>query len=59
MNFEKIRLDLQQKYGTISETDVVSYSQYPKVFEEYMDVKFKYGDLSVLDTRTFVEGQLY
>jgi pyruvate carboxylase len=63
MDFRDIEQKLTEKYDTssskhtaIKETDVMSYSQYPKVFEEYMDSKKQYGNLSVLDTRTFVEG---
>jgi pyruvate carboxylase len=63
LNFEKIEEDLKEKFEVgsnshtrINEHDVVSYTQYPKVFEEFMQARQKYGDLSVLDTRTFVEG---
>ncbi len=59
LDFSQVKENLSLKFplNTISETDVVSYSQYPKVFEEFLTVKNKYGDLSVLDTRTFVEGK--
>ena len=58
MDFDALTKKLQDRYKErrIHETDVVSYSQYPKVFEEYMDHRVQYGDVSVLDTRTFVEG---
>jgi pyruvate carboxylase len=64
LDFDKVTKMLQKKYSasedgggtSIKEQDVQSYVQYPKVFEEYMESKKKYGDVSVLDTRTFVEG---
>jgi pyruvate carboxylase len=64
LDFDKVTAMLKKKYNSgveseinlIKEQDVQSYVQYPKVFEEYMEAKTKYGDLSVLDTRTFVEG---
>ena len=63
LDFEMITQQLKKKYQPdgkgrteIREHDVQSYVQYPKVFEEFMETKAKYGDLTVLDTRTFVEG---
>jgi len=54
LDLEKIRLDIEQKFGSADETDVASYTQYPKVYEEYRGVVEKYGDLSVLPTRYFL-----
>ena len=57
VDFKKVSEDMKIKYGTsVNEADMMSYLQYPKVFDDYMSVKGQYGDLSVLDTRTFVEG---
>ena len=53
-DLEKIRLDIEQKFGSADETDVASYTQYPKVYEEYRQIVEKYGDLSVLPTRYFL-----
>jgi len=53
-DLEKIRLDIEQKFGSADETDVASYTQYPKVYEEYRQVVEKYGDLSILPTRYFL-----
>ena len=60
LDFGALQKDLQEKYEgwTISEGDVVSASQYPKVFEEYKEHRIQFGDVSVLDTRTFVEGMV-
>lgn len=53
-DLEKIRLEIEQKFGSAEETDVASWTQYPKVYEEYRSVVEKYGDLSILPTRFFL-----
>ncbi|EMC91496.1 hypothetical protein BAUCODRAFT_28589 [Baudoinia panamericana UAMH 10762] len=54
MNFDAIRKKLKEQYGGASETDVASYAMYPKVFEDYKKFTEKYGDLSVLPTKYFL-----
>ncbi|KAI9795361.1 MAG: pyruvate carboxylase [Piccolia ochrophora] len=54
LDLEKIKKDLQEKYGNISDCDVASYAMYPKVFEDYRKFISKYGDLSVLPTKYFL-----
>ncbi|KAI9724462.1 MAG: hypothetical protein M1812_000530 [Candelaria pacifica] len=54
LDLDKIRKDLKEKYGSISECDVASYAMYPKVFEDYRKFISKYGDLSVVPTRYFL-----
>lgn len=54
LDLDKIRLDIEQKFGSADKTDVASYTQYPKVYEEYRQIVQKYGDLSVLPTRYFL-----
>lgn len=54
VDFDKIRKELKEKYGRISETDVASYVMYPKVFEDYRKWIQQFGDLSVLPTRYFL-----
>lgn len=54
VDFDKVRHDLTEKYGQISECDVASYLMYPKVFEDYKKWTSKYGDLSVVPTRFFL-----
>jgi len=57
MDFNKITEDLKATWGRgIREVDVVSYSQYPKVFNDFASARAIYGDTSILDTRTFIEG---
>lgn len=38
------------------DVDVMSYAQYPKVFQQYQEFYKDFDDVSVLDTRTFLEG---
>ena len=51
----RTRTELIEKYGSsITSCDVLSYSLYPKVFEEFKEFTLKYGDLSTLPTRYFL-----
>ena len=54
VDFPKIKQELKDKYSTTSETDIASYVMYPKVFEDYRKFIDKYGDLSVLQTKYFL-----
>ncbi len=54
INFDDVRKKLKEQYGGCSETDVASYVMYSKVFEDYKTFCAKYGDLSVLPTRFFL-----
>ena len=49
MNFDEIRQELEAKdYGEVTEQDVISYVLYPKVFDQFMQTKQQYGDLSLI-----------
>ncbi|KAK4936840.1 pyruvate carboxylase [Elasticomyces elasticus] len=54
VDFPKIKEELKEKYGGVSENDVAAYVMYPKVFEDYRKFVDKYGDLSVLPTKYFL-----
>ena len=54
INFDEVRKKLKENYGGCTETDVASYVMYSKVFEDYKTFTEKYGDLSVLPTRFFL-----
>ena len=54
IDFAKVKKELKEKFNTTSETDIASYVMYPKVFEDYRKFVDKYGDLSVLDTKYFL-----
>ncbi|QLQ82112.1 hypothetical protein HG537_0G03670 [Torulaspora globosa] len=53
-DLEKIKEDLQDRFGDIDECDVASYNMYPKVYEDFHKIKEIYGDLSVLPTKNFL-----
>ncbi|MEK4253951.1 pyruvate carboxylase [Ureibacillus sp. FSL K6-2830] len=57
VDFSKLAVKLEEKVGfKPTEKDLISYALYPKVFEEYAKVRAQYGDISVLDTPTFLYG---
>ncbi|EDO17566.1 hypothetical protein Kpol_534p47 [Vanderwaltozyma polyspora DSM 70294] len=53
-DLEKIREDLEGRFGDVDECDVASYNMYPKVFEDFQKVRETYGDLSILPTKNFL-----
>ena len=56
-DFAKARLELESKLTRpASETDVISYVLYPKVFPEFALAEARYSDLSVLPTPLFFYG---
>ncbi|KAJ9503552.1 pyruvate carboxylase [Exophiala xenobiotica] len=54
VDFAEVKKTLKEKYDTSSETDIASYVMYPKVFEDYRKFVDKYGDMSVLPTKYFL-----
>ncbi|KAI0176630.1 pyruvate carboxylase [Pestalotiopsis sp. NC0098] len=54
IDFKKVRTELGQKWGPITECDLASYLMYPKVYDDYKKFCQQYGDLSVLPTRFFL-----
>ncbi|KAK8126007.1 uncharacterized protein PG998_001766 [Apiospora kogelbergensis] len=54
IDFKKIRTEIGQKWGSVTECDLASYIMYPKVFDDYKKFIQKYGDLSVLPTKYFL-----
>ncbi|KAK8055786.1 pyruvate carboxylase [Apiospora rasikravindrae] len=54
VDFKKVRTEIGQKWGSVTECDVASHVMYPKVFEDYKKFIQKYGDLSVLPTKYFL-----
>ncbi len=56
-NFEKIEKDLKEKHHIdVDKKDILSYSLYPKVFEEYLKHTKRYGDLSNMGSDVFFHG---
>ncbi|WP_377889413.1 pyruvate carboxylase [Alkalihalobacillus sp. R86527] len=57
VNFTDLKETLYHKLNRqVTSHDLISYALYPKVFLEYEDVKDMFGDVSVLDTPTFLYG---
>jgi len=54
VDFAKVKKDLKEKFNTTAETDIASFVMYPKVYEDYRKFVDKYGDLSVLPTKYFL-----
>ncbi|CAM9527347.1 unnamed protein product [Ectocarpus sp. 12 AP-2014] len=56
-NFPKEMRQLVGEHGVaVTEHDLISHAQYPAVFKEFAKFREEHGDLSILDTRTFVSG---
>ncbi|PUF88822.1 MULTISPECIES: pyruvate carboxylase [unclassified Geobacillus] len=57
VDFEKLREELYHTLDReVTDFDVLAYALYSKVFLEYAETVKKYGDISVLDTPTFLYG---
>lgn len=56
-DFDSIEKILFEKLGRqVTSHEVLAYALYPKVFEEYTATNQEFGDVSVLDTLTFLYG---
>ncbi|MED3718091.1 pyruvate carboxylase [Geobacillus thermodenitrificans] len=57
VDFEQMKKELYDKLGReVTDFDAIAYALYPKVFLEYAETVEKYGNVSVLDTPTFLYG---
>ncbi len=57
VDFERTRKELESKIGRkASETDVLSYLMYPKVYTTFVAHRKEYSDVSVVPTPTFFYG---
>lgn len=57
VDFEQLREELFHKLNRpVSSHETLAYALYPKVFDEYSIMEKKFGDVSVLDTPTFLYG---
>lgn len=56
-DFETIRVHLKNKYGyEPTEREMLSYSMYPKVYEDFRKSLYDYGDLSHMPSDVFFHG---
>lgn len=57
VDLEQVRTDLEKKHNIkIDDRELSTALLYPKVFDDYLEFKKKYGDLINLDTPTFFFG---
>lgn len=57
VDFEEVKQKLVSLQNTeVTEQDIISYVLYPKVYKQFITTKERFGDLSLLDTPTFLFG---
>lgn len=57
IQFEQLARHLEDQLSRpVTKKDVLAYALYPKVFEEYAKTAESFGNISVLDTPTFLYG---
>ncbi|MGG1678853.1 pyruvate carboxylase [Neobacillus sp. NRS-1170] len=57
IDFEQLKNELFQELGRqVTTFEIISYALYPKVLMEYTKTVEQFGDISVLDTPTFLYG---
>ncbi|EIJ81637.1 pyruvate carboxylase [Bacillus methanolicus PB1] len=57
VDFKALKEELFKEIGRpVTSFEVIAYALYPKVFLEYIQTVEKFGDVSVLDTPTFLYG---
>ena len=55
LDFEELRKDLEARHGEqLREEDLLSAALYPQVFEEFMEFRETYSDVSVIPTLPFL-----
>ncbi|HEY4551684.1 MAG TPA: pyruvate carboxylase [Bacillaceae bacterium] len=57
VDLDRLKKELEEETGgEVSKNDVIAYALYPKVFLEYNQTCNQFGNISVLDTPTFLHG---
>lgn len=57
IDFGQLETELNEKFDIKpTKQDLLAYALYPKVFEEYLTTVKSFGDISVIDTPTFLYG---
>ena len=55
-NFEELKTKLKKDHPFISDRDVMSAALYPKVTEDFLNFREKFGPVDKLNTRIFLTG---
>lgn len=57
INFDDLKTSLMEKHGqAVRDVDVISSALYPKVTDEFIEFRSKYGPVDCLDTKMFLVG---
>lgn len=56
LDFDVLKKELKESHPHVSERDVMSAALYPKVTEDYLSFKEKFGPVDKLETRIFLTG---
>lgn len=56
LDLGKLKTDLYEKHPQINDRDVISSALYPKVTDDYLSFREKYGPVDKLPTRIFLVG---
>lgn len=56
LDFDALKKKLKESHPHVSEKDVMSAALYPKVTDDYLDFKEKFGPVDKLETRVFLTG---
>ncbi|KAK6641984.1 hypothetical protein RUM44_013707 [Polyplax serrata] len=56
LNFEGLKKNLEEQYHGITDRDVMSAALYPKVTEDFLTFREKFGPVDKLPTRIFLTG---
>ncbi|EFP05831.1 hypothetical protein GCK72_018113 [Caenorhabditis remanei] len=57
VDLDAVKVELEEKHGRpLSEEDVMSYSMFPSVFDEFETFRQQYGPVDKLPTRLFLTG---
>lgn len=56
LNFQELKKELEKNYHGVTDRDVMSAALYPKVTEDFLTFRAKYGPVDKIKTRIFFTG---
>lgn len=60
VDFDQLKAELEERHGkTMDEYDVISATLYPRVFDNFVEFRSKYGPVDRIDTKNFLVGPEY